>query len=335
MHEVMSEYGRVTHSRLLAYLPNREPRKHLYELAADYPLRGGHGLRPSICIANAKAFGASEALAVLSAVSIELLHNALLVHDDIEDGSLLRRGQPTLHELHGIPIALNVGDTMLLMSQQPLIDNLKMLTPSASRLIIQDRHQTAWETAEGQAMELGWRRDNTFNITEQDYLVMVTKKTSWLTMIHPLRVGAIIGTSGRVDLKSFFRLGYFLGAAFQIRDDLLNLIGELESYGKEIDGDIMEGKRTLMLLHVFNSVSERERKELTELMSLSREQRTGQTCWISDLMQRHGSIEYADQVARSLARAAHDEFIAIYRSTKNTRDRRFIEGLCQWVVERK
>ena len=335
MQEVMSEYGRLTHSRLLAYLPDREPRRHLYDIAADYPLRGGHGLRPSICIANAKAFGASEAKTILSAVSIELLHNALLVHDDIEDGSELRRGRPTLHELHGVPIALNVGDTMLLMSLQPLIDNLRLLPPNVSRLILKDRQKASWETAEGQAMELGWRRDNAFSITDRDYLMMVTKKTSWLTTIHPLRVGAIIGTNGRADLASLFRLGYFLGAAFQIRDDLLNLIGELESYGKEIDGDLMEGKRTLMLLHVFRSISDRERRELVELMGLSREERSSQICWINSRMEKHGSIEYARAVAEALASAARREFVDVYRGISDTRDRRFIEGLCRWVVERR
>ena len=332
--EVMTEYGRLTHSRMLAYLPDKEPRKHLYDLTSDYPIRGGHGLRPAICIANAKAFGAPESMSILSAVSIEILHNALLVHDDIQDESLLRRGEPTMHELHGVPMAINVGDTLLLMSMPPLMDNLKMLSPLASQLLMEDRQKTAYETAEGQALELGWRRDNDFDLTEQDYLIMVTKKTSWLTMIHPLRVGAIIGSGGMVDLNPLYRLGYFLGAAFQIRDDLLNLIGDLESYGKEINGDLMEGKRTLMLLHLFRHVTQEQKKDIIELMGRSRQDRTEDVSWIRSLMDLHGSIEHAQAVADRLSAEAKKEFDSIYRSTRHSRDLEFIAGLCDWVIQR-
>ena len=94
----------------------------------------------------------------------------------------------------------------------------------------------AWESAEGQAMELGWRRDNASDLTDADYLVMVLKKTCWLATIHPCRVGALIGSRGRADLEPFIRFGFFLGAAFQIQDDLLNLVAD-DRYGKEINGD--------------------------------------------------------------------------------------------------
>ena len=105
------------------YLASREPSPYLYDLAADYPRRGGKMMRPSICIATARAFGARSSDAVRSAVAIELLHNAFLVHDDIEDESEMRRGEPALHSLHGVPLALNAGDAMLLLSLRPLLDN--------------------------------------------------------------------------------------------------------------------------------------------------------------------------------------------------------------------
>ena len=93
--EVLADYGAATRARLFDYLPDAEPRRHLYDLVADYPSRGGRALRPSLCIATARAFGAPLEEALHSAVSIEMLHNALLVHDDIEDESDVRRGKPT------------------------------------------------------------------------------------------------------------------------------------------------------------------------------------------------------------------------------------------------
>ena len=124
INEVLGEYGDLTRQRLQAFLPQEEPKSYLYELLADYPLRGGKMLRSSLCIAMARATGAPIEDAIASAVSIELMHNALLVHDDIEDASDERRGTPTLHALHGVPLALNAGDAMGLLSLRPLKDKL-------------------------------------------------------------------------------------------------------------------------------------------------------------------------------------------------------------------
>src|ERR1700679_188377 len=120
--QILHEYGAMTRAALHKYLPSGEPRRHLYDLVSDYPLRGGKMMRPSLCIATARAFGASIDDALNTAVAIELLHNALLIHDDIEDGSEQRRGRPTLHIEHGIPLALNAGDTPPLVSLPPLLE---------------------------------------------------------------------------------------------------------------------------------------------------------------------------------------------------------------------
>ena len=125
-----------------------------------------------------------------SAVSIELLHNALLIHDDIEDGSDERRGTPTLHALHGVPLALNAGDALGLLSLRPLKENVAPSGICASPMrIFEETERMALQTTEGQALELGWCRDNRTDLGAEDYLTMVLKKTCWLTTIHPLRVG--------------------------------------------------------------------------------------------------------------------------------------------------
>ena len=332
---VLREYGEATRAVLFDYLPAAEPRRYLYDLVADYPRRGGRAFRPSLCIATARAFGAPTEVALQTAVSIELLHNAMLIHDDIEDESEQRRGKPTLHATEGVPIAINVGDTLSLLALQPLLDNRPLLGLDLSLRILEETERTARESAEGQALELGWRRDNVTDVAESDYLLMVLKKTCWRGTIHPSRMGSLIGTRGAIDLDRCVRFGFFLGAAFQIQDDLLNLEGDAHAYGKELDGDIREGKRTLMLIHLWENATRVERGRLRTMLGQPRDERSDEdVLWVRERMDAYGSIDYARQVAHGLAGAAHHEFIELYGHLPDSRDRQFIEALPAWVIER-
>jgi geranylgeranyl diphosphate synthase, type II len=331
---ILSEYGAMTRAALRDYLPVREPRRHLYDLVADYPLRGGKMMRSSLCIATACAFGARPHDALDVAVSIELLHNALLIHDDIEDGSEQRRGRPTLHVEHGVPLALNAGDTLTLVSLRPLLENHGRLGGELALKIVQETERMALTSAEGQAMELGWRQDNLIDLNDADYLQMVLKKTCWLATIYPLRAGALIGTRGAIDLEAFMRFGFFLGATFQIQDDLLNLVGD-QSYGKERDGDLWEGKRTLMLIRLFRESAPAERDRLATLLRAGRRERTADdVTWIRAQMDRYGCIDYARRYAHRLAGAALHEYSLAFSGVPESRDKRFIEEMVTWVVER-
>jgi geranylgeranyl diphosphate synthase, type II len=334
VRETLEEYGAVTRAAMRRYFPGREPRIHLYDLLSDYPRRGGKMMRSSICIANARIFGASIDDALCSAVAIELIHNALLIHDDIEDESDQRRGRPTLHALHGVPLALNAGDALTLLSLRPLFENASRIGPRLAQEIVVETERMAWESAEGQAMELGWRRDNCHDLTDRDYLVMVLKKTCWLAVIHPSRIGAMIGTRRHVALEPFIRFGFFLGSAFQIQDDLLNLVAD-DHYGKELNGDILEGKRTIMLNHTYRHATALQRERLIGLLESPREQRTmTQVEWVRALMDDYRSVEYARGVAHGLAGAALHEYACIYDALPDSHDKQFIRGLVTWVFER-
>ena len=332
---MLREYGDAARATLFRYLPSAEPRRYLYDLVADYPRRGGRGFRPSLCIAAARAFGAAPDLAILTSASIELMHNAMLIHDDIEDESEQRRGLPAMHLKEGVPIAINVGDMLSILSMRPLLDNHDLLGPHLSLRILEETEQMARESAEGQALELGWRRDNVTTLVEADYLTMVLKKTCWLAAIHPCRVGALIGSGGRADAEAFIRFGFLLGAAFQIQDDLLNLVGDAQAYGKELGGDIHEGKRTLMLIHLFEQCTAGERDRLIAFLGRPRAQRQPEEVrWVRERMDAYDCIEYARQVSQGLAGAAHHEFEEVFRDVPDSRDRRFIEALPAWVIER-
>jgi geranylgeranyl diphosphate synthase type II len=332
----LAYYRDATYQALRAFLPAREPKTYLYDLIAGQLSRAGKGLRPALCIATCLAHGGELEQALPSAVAIELLHNSFLVHDDVEDGSEYRRNHPTMHVEHGLPLAINVGDGMNTLSIGSLIENIPVLGPDLAYRIFHEVHHLVLQSVEGQALELGWTRDNRFDLGEADYLRMVLKKTCWYTCIHPCRIGALIGTRGAIDADRFNLFGYYMGAAFQIQDDVLNLIGDQAEYGKEILGDIWEGKRTLMLVHALRQCGADERERLGRILSVSRDERNeADVRWVFDLFQRHGSIDFARESLREIAQAALREFEVAYRDAPSSPHKEFVRGLVAFVSDRR
>ena len=331
----LSTYRETILPGILSAVPDREPRRHLYQPLTDYLSRSGKSIRPALCLATCRAFGGDAADARASATAIEMLHNAFLVHDDVEDDSDLRRGLPTMHAEHGVPIAVNAGDMLTALSVRVLRDNLSKLGPSLTWRVYDEFDHMMQESLEGQAMELGWVRDNRCDVADEDYLRMVLKKTCWYSFIHPCRIGALIATRDGVDLDRFNRFGCYLGTAFQIQDDLLNLLGDERRYGKEIGGDLLEGKRTLMLIHLLRQLPPRDMARVAEYLGQPRALRSpGETRWILDRMRRQGSLEHARRIARQLAGAALYEFTRAFRDLPDSADRRFVHGVIAYMVDR-
>jgi len=324
----------LTLAEINTSLPAHEPRRHLYDLIRTHLSRAGKGIRPALCIATAKAFGGNEASAVPSAAALEMLHNAFLVHDDVEDGSELRRNHPTMVAEHGVPLAVNTGDAMNALSIRLLRRNVPLLGAPAAIRIYEEIDALLVESLEGQAMELGWIRDNDTRVSASDYLRMTLKKTCLYSFIHPMRIGALVADGERTDLDRFDKLGFFVGAAFQIQDDVLNLIGD-RRYGKEIGGDLMEGKRSLILAHLFERVSGREATTLRDFLGRQRERRLPREIgWIYELLRGHGSIEYAQQASRELASAAVGEFETAFAGTQDDAAKGFVRSILDYAVER-
>lgn len=336
LHRQLAAYREQVRPLVRGAIPDREPRRHLYDVVAGQLARDGKGIRPALCLATCGAFGGQETLALPSAAAIELLHNALLVHDDIEDDSDYRRDVPTVHRQHGVPLAVNVGDAMNAMSVRVLKQNLSLLGPELAARIFDEFDHMSIETIEGQAMELGWIRDNDCDTTDQDYLLMVLKKTGWYSFIHPARIGALIARPEGIDLDAFNRFGQYLGTAFQIRDDVLNLAGDRRKYGKEIGGDLLEGKRTLILAHLLRQSSPSEKERLRSFLAKPRPRRLPrEVAWIYDLLQKHGSIAYARQAASAFAEAARHEFDVAYASALPGPKLDFLRSLLDYMISRE
>lgn len=332
--DALEQYEEMARDAALSYLPPTAS-TYLVAPASEYLRRGGKGLRPALCLATCEAFGGRREAALPSAAALELLHTAFLVHDDIEDGSELRRGAPTLHRLYGSALAINAGDGLTLFALTALRDNERLLGGRVAARIWSEFEFMARHTVDGQAIELGWQRDGRTDLTADDYLDLIMKKTCWYTTILPLRVGALIGAKRTTGLPAMVRFGFFLGAAFQIRDDILNLTGSAEVYGKEPLGDIREGKRTLIMLHLLAAAAPQVRREVECFLSLGPAERTSSAISeIYSMMQEHGSVAFAQEFARGIARSASVAFEEAFEGLPESPGWRFVRDLIPYMVER-
>jgi geranylgeranyl diphosphate synthase type II len=352
----------------------------LYELMLDYPLRGGKGLRPALCVATCQALGGSLSGVLPSAAVLELYHNAFLIHDDVEDGSEKRRREDTLHRVHGVPIAVNVGDGMLALTLRPLLDNTRHLGLGRALRVLEAVAEMARESAEGQMLELDWIRRLDWTADDRAYFRMVHKKSAWYSFVTPVTVGAIAAGAAPTLLARLRRFATLLGVAFQIQDDVLNLLGEEARYGKEIAGDLWEGKHTLILIHAVRSASAGERRRARQILRKPRqgavsergrlavlrrrierlaeagelslrarrsllrtvsdslracEARSRQeVAFLRDLIDRHGSLDYAWAAAQRRSERAARSLAEIARDLPRSRHVGFLEDVADYVVTR-
>jgi geranylgeranyl diphosphate synthase type II len=330
------DVSRLVRRSMLDSIPDGEPHRWLYRVARTYPSRPGKTLRPALCVATSRAFGGTDGDIVPVAVAIELLHNAFLVHDDIVDGSERRRGRPTLTAEYGLGLALNAGDALAVLSNQVLRRHTACMDGELAERLLSEFDAMALRTLEGQATELGWRRDHVEELDPEDYLDLIMHKTCWYTTVHPLRVGALVGSGGGADLRPMVTFGFYLGAAFQIQDDLLNLVGTEREYGKEIDGDLYEGKRTLPLIHLLRNAHGRDRHLLDRYLTLERSERSAEmVAEVRELLDAYGSIDFAAAYARGIAGAALDAFEAAFALAPSGPDREFVQALIPYMLDRR
>lgn len=316
----------------------------LYDLVADYPLREGKGLRPAICLSAALAAGGRVDQALASATALELLHNGFLVHDDIEDASTFRRGRATLFADRGVPVAINVGDATNILSVGKLLENVSGLGVRKALLVLREFERMARESVEGQAIELDWIARGTFDLGDHDYVRMVYKKTCWYTVIAPLRIGTICGAppgTGRPaddELLGLVALGFHAGVAFQITDDVLNLVADEGAYGKETAGDLWEGKRTVMLLHFLRTAGPDDRRRALALLALPRADKDGhEVAWLAGAMAGAGSVDHGRALAQRYSRRALDlesRVLHPSRADDSADYRHFLREMLHYVIDR-
>jgi geranylgeranyl diphosphate synthase type II len=289
------------------FLPKHSPIPEvdlLYRMLRDYPARPAKGMRALMCVSACKAFGGKEDDVMLTAAGIEIFQHWILIHDDIEDGSEMRRGSPALHKKYDWRLALNAGDALHAIMWGVLLRNRNKLSDEKTLRVMDEFFTMVSKTTEGQHIELGWVVGNRWDLTEEDYFAMCTNKTSWYTVIGPLRLGGVVGGADNASLKLMVEAGKKLGVGFQIHDDILNLSGDQSKYGKEIGDDLLEGKRTLMLIRLLSLCTGGEKEKVMQVFRLPRDHRRKEAGYVMDLIHKYDTIDYARLMSSRLVSEA-------------------------------
>jgi|TARA_B110000263_G_scaffold244177_1_gene251850 geranylgeranyl diphosphate synthase type I len=229
---------------------------------APLETKKGKGIRPSLCLFTCDALGGDIEKALPAAVSLELIHNFSLIHDEIQDSDEIRHHRPTLWNVWGIPKALVAGNVMRVLADKSMStmpsDHSKLLTVSSSIV-----SEACLEMIEGQYMDISFEGGD--GISVDQYMKMISHKTGAL-LRSSVHIGAVIGSRGGRVADIFREIGIKLGFMFQIRDDILGTWGETTSTGKPVGSDIRRKKNTLPIIHARETQPYQE--EISELYSL-------------------------------------------------------------------
>jgi geranylgeranyl diphosphate synthase type I len=234
---------------------------------------------------------------------------------------------PCLHVTEGDALAINAGDLALSLVTGTVVDD-EGLEPVTRLRVLRELVDMTTRTIEGQALDIGWARDDRFDLGVDDYLTMANHKTAFYSGAVPLAVGAIVGGGTEEQIAALRAFGQATGLAFQIQDDMLNLVGTREATKKDFRSDITEGKRTLAAVHALQHSGKRER--LLEILA-SRAEDPALLEEAVQIMNASGSIAYARTYARGLVLdAKHDLEAALPKS----KARNLLLSMADFFVER-
>jgi geranylgeranyl pyrophosphate synthase len=300
---------------------------NLYDAIWYHLETGGKRLRPVLAIMTCDALEGDTEKIIPFATACEIMHNWFLIHDDIEDGDIVRRNKPAVWAKYGLAYGINAGDYMahkvfetVLRSRDVGLDD--DITFRLVSLIV----ETALKSSEGQTLDMNMRKQD--NPKESDYMEMVAMKTGHYFTI-PMIGGAIVAGADDTILNTILEFGKIAGPAFQISDDLLDLS---EGKGrKEIGRDIKEGKRSILVIHCLLNCSRDERKELLEILDNPVDQTTDEdVAKVKALFEKYDSIAYATAKAYELVEESKKT-----ARTLPLRLAELLEFFADYLIERK
>ncbi|WP_179339257.1 polyprenyl synthetase family protein [Winogradskyella ludwigii] len=281
---------------LETFTESKEP-KNLYN-PINYILQlGGKRLRPILTLMTAEVFGEDAQKAMDAALSIEVFHNFSLVHDDIMDDAPLRRGEETVHEKWNLNTGILSGDAMLIMAYQ-LFENYEAETFQALAKLFS---KTALEVCEGQQYDIDFETRDDVTIIE--YLKMIEYKTAVLVGAA-MKMGAIVAKASNEDQNSIYEFGRLLGIAFQLQDDYLDAFGNPETFGKQVGGDIIENKKTYLVLKTLELGSKEAQSNLTKLMSNSELSNDNKVESVKELFTNSGAAKATQDAVKAYTNKA-------------------------------
>jgi len=263
------------------------PPKELFE-PVDYILQlGGKRLRPILLLMSYNLYKDEVIPALPAAYAYEIFHNFSLVHDDIMDEAPLRRGKTTMHQKYDINTGILSGDVMLIYAYQYLLTiEDQQLLPAILSIFT----KVATEVCIGQQYDMNFETSQ--NVTIEAYLKMIEYKTASL-IAGSMQTGALLAGAG--DSKELFEFGRNIGIAFQLQDDILDTFGNSATFGKRIGGDIVQNKKTFLVLEALKRANSRQKKQLEYLLSTTPKEETNKIAAVTSLFNDLGIKEVANK----------------------------------------
>ena len=271
---------------LNSFLDRKEP-KSLYEPCSYILQGGGKRIRPFLVLACAKAVGGRFANVYNAAAAVEILHNFTLAHDDIMDNSPLRRGRKTLHKKYDVNTAILAGDNLIAIAYESLLKDCKENT----KAIVATFTHGIMEVCEGQSLDKDFELRKEVSINE--YKKMIYKKTAALAEMC-CSIGAQLCNASKKEIKAVSSFGKNLGMAFQIQDDLLDVVGKETQFGKTIGSDLIEGKKTYLFLRALEKATGLDKTKLLRAVKNSGIERS-EVAGYKRLYLKLGIIQDAEQ----------------------------------------
>lgn len=254
-----NNYRKIIDEHLKQLILETKPAS-LYEPIKYILNAGGKRIRPVILLLACESLGGSYKDALNAAVAVEIFHNFTLVHDDIMDNAELRRGLKTIHKKWDVNTAILSGDAMFALAYK-LLSQVK--SPRIDE-IFNAFSQSAIEVCEGQALDL--ELETSFDVEIEDYIEMITKKTASLIK-NSAKIGGLIANGEDKQIQALENYGLNIGLAFQLQDDLLDVVANSEEFGKSIGGDIVNGKRTYLLISAKNKAKGEDREVIMKVFN--------------------------------------------------------------------
>ena len=268
----------------------------------DFVLRKGKRVRPLFFIVGYLGFAKTEAPGLYkSALSMELLHDFMLVHDDIIDKSATRRGKPAMHKMLGQDLAIVAGDVLYAMAVETFLsikEDKERKEEALKKFIV-----AASKTGIGEFIELLSGAKDIGKVTKQDIYRIYDYKTGCYTFASPLSCGAILAGAGQKQVAKLYRYGVYLGRAFQIKDDILGMFGEEKKTGKSTLADLQEAKKTILLWSAYKNSDRKNRLIIKRTLSKDKIKKTD-LLKVRRLIYASGAFAYAEkEIARHLKKA--------------------------------
>lgn len=230
---------------------------------------GGKRIRPMLVLLGADVFDSKQVSKALpAAMAVEMFHNFTLMHDDIMDEAPLRRGMPTVHEKWDTNVAILAGDNLMILSYEELAKSEEDKVPH----LLKKFNKMAREICEGQQLDVEF--ENEPQISQEAYIDMIRKKTAVL-LGTALEMGAIIAGSSEAQAAHLYDFGIQIGIAFQLQDDILDVYGDPKTFGKQVGGDIISNKKTILLTTAFEQASEDLKRTLDRWLAVDTSMDTG------------------------------------------------------------